>query len=129
MSTREHSSRDILPQLILICRHASKSPKLHCLLCVLTVNQPCLRCIHSLLLTASLLKGEHYIKVSGFPEVLGARSVHMCLRLQTPSLINHPSGLTSKLSRFMADLGSLIRSSSLFSRVSILLSAPSDMAD
>lgn len=39
----------------------------------------------------------------------------------------YPTWLTSKLSRFMADLGSLIMSSSFFSRVSILLSAPSDM--
>lgn len=38
-----------------------------------------------------------------------------------------PTWLTSKLSRFMADLGSLIMSSSFFSRVSIRLSAPSDM--
>lgn len=56
ISPREHSSRDILLQLILICRHASKSPKLHCLLCVLTINQACLKCIHGLLLTVPLLK-------------------------------------------------------------------------
>lgn len=45
-------------------------------------------------------------------------------------LINYEaysSGLTSKLSRFMADLGSLIMSSSFLSRDSSLLSAPSDM--
>lgn len=39
----------------------------------------------------------------------------------------YPTWLTSKLSRFIAHLGSLIMSSSFFSRVSILLSAPTDM--
>lgn len=62
-------------------------------------------------------------------------NVCMCLAFQRldnmASLIIYevyPTWLTSKLSRFMADLGSLIMSSSFFSRVSILLSAPSDMA-
>ena len=62
------------------------------------------------------------------------KGVHACLAFQradnTASWIIYevyPTWLTSKLSRFMADLGSLIMSSSFFSRVSIRLSAPSDM--
>lgn len=62
------------------------------------------------------------------------KCVYTCLAFQRidnmASLIIYevyPTWLTSKLSKFTEDLGSLIVSSSFFSRVSILLSAPSDM--
>lgn len=59
------------------------------------------------------------------------RYLSICLTFQTALWIIYeirPTWLTSKLSRFMAHLGFLIMSSSFFSRVSILLSAPCDMS-
>lgn len=69
----KHTKWDILHELILICRHASQSPKLHCLLPVLTINQAYLQYIHHepLILAAfslkkKIIKDGYYGKVSDF---------------------------------------------------------------